>query len=387
MNTTFVECSEMVESDTVNPSDRLSAPGTWEAIPSKWTSFAKKALTCCRVVAETQDVKSFFFVAVDGLPFSFEPGQFITLSLDIAGQSVSRCYTISSPPTRPHTLSITVKRVAGGRVSNWLHENIHPGSIVEAFGPSGVFTPTAAPSGKSLYLSAGSGVTPLMSMLRAGIDLGLDRDVVIFNSARTPTDIIFRRELSSLSAEATRLRVIHMCESIGDEPRWDGFLGRLNLQILKEQVPDFKQREVFVCGPADYMFSIREMLRTGGHDPSRYHQESFDFDSKDIEEVVVESPAEPDRVEQSTCAYTVRLARTGKTFAMDGKTTILAAVKRQGVPVASVCNQGMCGTCKTTLLEGTVDMKHSGGIRQREIDMGNCLICCSRPTSHLLLDL
>lgn len=379
----------MVESDTVSARDRLTNPDTWEAVPSSWTNSVKKSLACCRIVEETHDVKSFFFAAVDGVPFSFEPGQFITLSLDIAGQSVARCYTISSPPTRPYTLSITVKRVAGGRVSNWLHENIRLGSIVEAFGPSGVFTPTAAPSTKSLYLSAGSGITPLMSMLRAGMDLGLDRDVVFVNSARTPTDIIFRRELSSLSAEASRLRVVHVCESTGDELQWDGFYGRLNLQLLKEQVPDFAQREVFVCGPAGYMLSIRDVLRIGGHDPSRYHQESFDFDAQDVEEIAVGSPgiAGVSVSEQAACTYTIRLARTGKTFTMDDKSTILAAVKREGVRAASVCGQGMCGTCKTTLLEGTVDMKHNGGIRQREIDMGKCLICCSRPTSDLVLDL
>ncbi|MBN3815334.1 hybrid-cluster NAD(P)-dependent oxidoreductase [Paraburkholderia sp. Se-20369] len=366
--------------------DRFSDPATWERTVAQWASSEQKTLVCCRVRDETHDVRTFVFSAKDGQAFSFEPGQFITVSADVDGAPVSRCYTVSSPPTRPYTLSITVKRTPGGVMSNWLHVNMAPGVELRAFGPSGVFTPASGPAAKALYLSAGSGVTPLMSMTRAAIDLGLNRDIVFVHSARTPDDIIFRDELDWLRAEADHLKVIHVCEGEGSESDWRGPTGRLSLELLQEYVPDYRDREVFTCGPSGYMNAARELLVRGGHDPARYHQESFNF--AETVEPVVESVGAPQCAgEASDCTYTVRLAKSGKTFPMSASETVLAAARKAGVPLASSCSQGICGTCKTAVLEGTVDMHHNGGIRQREIDKGLRLMCCSRPTSDLVLDL
>ncbi|HDR9161613.1 TPA: 2Fe-2S iron-sulfur cluster binding domain-containing protein [Burkholderia vietnamiensis] len=366
--------------------DRFSDPATWERADVQWDSSEQKSLVCCRVRDETLDVRTFVFSAKDGRPFSFEPGQFITVSADVDGVPVSRCYTVSSPPTRPYTLSITVKRTPGGVMSNWLHANMRPGVELHAFGPSGVFTPASGPAAKVLYLSAGSGVTPLMSMTRAAIDLGLNRDIVFVHSARTPDDIIFRDELDRLSAEADNLKVIHVCEGAGSETDWCGPTGRLSLELLQQRVPDYRDREVFTCGPAGYMNAVKALLAQGGHDPARYHQESFNF-AKTVEPVM-EPASAPQRTEQPVdCAYNVRLAKSGKTFSMSGSETVLAAARKAGVALASSCSQGICGTCKTAVLEGTVEMHHNGGIRQREIDKGLRLMCCSRPTSDLVLDL
>ncbi|MGF6659219.1 ferredoxin-NADP reductase [Paraburkholderia atlantica] len=247
--------------------DRFCSASTWERADTQWPSHEQRTLTCTRVSAETHDVRTFVFSARDGRLFSFEPGQFITVSAEIAGKEISRCYTISSPPTRPHTLSITVKRTAGGVVSNWLHENMREGVELKVFGPSGVFTPSSGPAAKSLYLSAGSGVTPLMSMTRAALDLGLNRDIVFIHSARTPEDIIFRNELACLCALSDKLRVVHVCEAPGNEPDWPGPVGRLSLELLNRHVPDYRDREVFICGPGGYMDASRKMLEEGGHDP------------------------------------------------------------------------------------------------------------------------
>lgn len=367
---------------------RLTSVTTWETSPVEWSSAEKRLLVCCRVIVETHDVKTFVFCAEDGAPFGFEPGQFITVSVEIRGQLFSRCYTISSPPTRPYTLSITVKRVPDGVVSNWLHDNLKPGGVMEAFGPSGAFTPASFPAMKFLYLSAGSGITPLLSMTRSSFDLGLDADIVFVHSARTPADIICRRELATLADGLTRLRVVHICEGAGEEAEWNGPMGRLSLDLLEQLVPDYKEREVFTCGPAGYMASVKDILLRGGHEPSRCHQESFDFHGKnpgDAKDPTSSASATTRDISRST--YSVRLARSGKTFVMDGSENILTAAKRAGAVVASSCSQGMCGTCKTSVIEGEVNMKHNGGIRQREIDKGMCLLCCSKPKSDLVLDL
>ncbi|WP_109477005.1 hybrid-cluster NAD(P)-dependent oxidoreductase [Paraburkholderia sp. C35] len=361
--------------------DPFTDAATWERGSALWPSNQRQTLTCCRVIDETHDVKSFAFRTDDSLPVRFEPGQFLTVCASVAGQSVERCYTISSPPTRPWLLTITVKRVPGGVMSNWLHDNLKPGGQLAAYGPSGAFTPTGTRAAKRLFLSAGSGVTPLMSMTRASIDLGLDSDIAFVHSARTPADIVFRDELRMLAKLSPRLRVFFVCEGAGDEPDWAGATGRLSLPLLAQWLPDYAEREVYTCGPAGYMSAVRALLREGGHDPERYHQESFDLGAD------APQATAPPIVPTSQQTYTVKLSRSARSFTMSAAETVLAAAKKAGVAVPSSCSQGVCGTCKTKLLDGSVDMQHNGGIRDREIVKGFRLLCCSRPTSDLVLEL
>ncbi|MEX3760599.1 2Fe-2S iron-sulfur cluster-binding protein [Paraburkholderia phenoliruptrix] len=376
-----MNCVESMFHQLPQTADRLTDAATWEQGARHWPSGEQQTLTCCRVIDETHDVKTFEFRTEDGLPVRFEPGQFMTVSADVHGHRLERCYTISSPPTRPYLVSMTVKRVPGGGMSNWLHESMQPGKQLRAYGPSGTFTATVSATPKVLYLSAGSGVTPLMSMTRAGIDLGLDRDIVFVHSARTPADIVFRKELQRLRELSPRLRTYFVCEDIGNEQDWAGPTGRLSLPLLRDWAPDYREREVFTCGPAGYMSAVRTMLAEGGHDPARYHQESFDFSAG----VAVE-PAQPEHASGQK-SFKVTLSRSSKSFSMTDSDTVLSAARRAGVAIPSSCSQGICGTCKTRVLEGTVDMKHQGGIRDREIERGLRLLCCSRPTSDLVLDL
>ncbi|CAB3637951.1 NADH oxidoreductase HCR [Paraburkholderia phenoliruptrix] len=376
-----MNCVESMFHQLPQTADRLTDAATWEQGARHWPSGEQQTLTCCRVIDETHDVKTFEFRTEDGLPVRFEPGQFMTVSADVHGHRLERCYTISSPPTRPYLVSMTVKRVPGGAMSNWLHESMQPGKQLRAYGPSGSFTATAAAATKSLYLSAGSGVTPLMSMTRASIDLGLDRDIVFIHSARTPADIVFRRELQRLAELSPRLKTFFVCEGVGDEGGWSGPVGRLSLQLLSEWVPDHTEREVFTCGPAGYMNAVRALLHEGGHNPARYHQESFDISAG----VAPEPIAPASEAAQET--FTIKLSRSSKSFTMNAAETVLSAARKAGVAIPSSCSQGMCGTCKTKVLEGTVDMNHNGGIREREIQKGFRLLCCSRPTSDLVLEL
>lgn len=146
---------------------------------------------------------------------------------------------------------------------------------------------------------------------------------------------------------------------------------------------------MFTCGPAGYMGAVRNLLREGGHDPARYHQESFDI-SAGVAPVSAAASAPASALQESDAVretVTVKLARSSRTFTMSPSETVLAAAKKAGVAIASSCSQGMCGTCKTRVLEGTVDMRHNGGIRDREVQKGFRLLCCSRPASDLVLEL
>ncbi|MFM0054039.1 hybrid-cluster NAD(P)-dependent oxidoreductase [Paraburkholderia phytofirmans] len=393
---------------------RVTQPRFWETLPPRWNSDTDDTLVCCQVRQETHDVKSFFFRAPSGRAFVFEPGQFITLELEIDDESINRCYTISSPPTRPHTISITVKRVPGGKVSNWLHDNLHAGNEVRVLGPSGEFTCARHPARKFLFLSAGSGITPLMSMSRAHHELGEDSDIVFVHSARTPDDIIFARELDLIASNQAHFRTAFVCERVGARTNWPGVTGFLTLPLLKLIAPDYLEREIFTCGPAPYMQAVRNLLDEGGFDRSHYHEESFSFET--VSEVAAQlttahvadalqsigapvtadsfieareeapgfAPA-PVSIETET-RFKVSFAKSNREIECGSGQHVLDAAKKAGVRLPASCTQGMCGTCKVKLVSGEVAMKHAGGIRQREIDQGMVLLCCSKPLSDLVVD-
>ncbi|GLU31887.1 hybrid-cluster NAD(P)-dependent oxidoreductase [Trinickia caryophylli] len=364
---------------------RLTRNAFWNRLGERWTSELEETLVCCEVRDETHDVKSFFFMSREGRTFSFEPGQFVTLELEIDGEPVNRCYTISSAPTRPHTISITVKRVPGGKVSNWLHDHLRAGDAVRMLGPAGEFTCARHAAGKYLFLSAGSGVTPLMSMSRAHYELGEDRDIVFLHSARTPDDIIFARELELMAANRRHFRTAFVCERLGARTHWPGVTGFLTLPALELLAPDFMEREIFTCGPAPYMSAVRTMLAEAGFDSSRYHEESFSFET--LAEPA-SAPAEntPEDASDPTGSFTVTFAKSAREIECGPTQHVLDAARQAGVRLPASCTQGMCGTCKVKLVAGQVEMKHNGGIRQREIDQGMVLLCCSKPLSDLVID-
>ncbi|MFY9293059.1 MAG: hybrid-cluster NAD(P)-dependent oxidoreductase [Methylorubrum rhodinum] len=354
-----------------------------------WDAEADDALVCLAVRDETHDVKTFVLAPKEPRLFAYAPGQFLTFSFEIGGETIHRCYTISSTPTRPHAVSFTVKRVPGGPVSNWLHDNLKPGDTVRALGPMGDFSCFRHPAQKYLLLSGGSGVTPMMSMARTFHDLAEPRDVAFVHSARTPADIVFRRELETMARLDAGFRFHAVCEADSADEVWSGLTGRLSLDILRDAVPDFMDREIFVCGPKPYMDAVQALLRQAGFDMARHHQESFDFGelpeaeqaaATDAEKSLDAAPAGGVRT------FRVEFARTRRVLECPETETVLDAARKAGIRLPSSCAKGLCGTCKSKLTKGTVSMTHAGGIRQREIDAGMALLCCSKPTSDLVVE-
>ena len=363
--------------------------------PVCWSEEDQAVLVCAAVTDVTHDVKNFVFEAEGPQVFDFDPGQFLTLMLEIDGHPVNRCYTISSPPTRPHRIAITVKRVLGGAVSNWVHDNIVPGSKVTALAPLGAFTLGRQPADKYLFLSAGSGITPLMSMVRTMYDLGSHADVVFIHSARTPSDIVFRNELAAIEVLMPNLRVVHVCENDYPSERWGGMRGRLSPTMIQTLVPDLHERVSYNCGPVVYMDAVRRILGELDYDLGQYHEESFTFDDPaqpgatpppegvDYDEIAI---APPPADEETGTTYSVEFVKSGLTVECRPDQFVLDAAIAAGVRVPSSCGQGMCGTCKLPKLSGEVEMNHNGGIRPREIAAGKILACCSMPLSDLSLD-
>ena len=354
---------------------------TQDALPI-WGKDCEDDLVCRAVTDETADVRTFHFGAERPAHFRFDPGQFLTLEMPVGSETIFRCYTISSPPTRPETVSISTKRVPGGSVSNWLHDTMRPGMRLRATGPSGEFVLPQASLSKLLFLSGGIGATPAMSMVRALFDRAEDRDVLFLHSARSPADIVFRDELALMARRLPRLRVAHVVERTDGEPGWPGLTGRLDGRMLAMLAPDVTEREIYCCGPAPYMAAVRAMLDAAGLDRGRYHEESFSFEHlpSDVKDDVRESEA---KVE---AGFSITFAKSNKTLQCDANTTVLDAARQAGLRLPHACAKGVCGTCKSRMTSGRVDMRHGGGIRPREIDQGFVLICCSRPLEDLVID-
>jgi glycine betaine catabolism B len=233
-----------------------------------------------------------------------------------------------------------------------------------------------------------------MSMSRAHHELGEDSDIVFVHSARTPDDIIFARELDLIAANQAHFRTAFVCERLGARTNWPGITGFLTLPLLKLIAPDFLEREIFTCGPAPYMQAVRNLLNEGGFDRRHYHEESFSFET--VSEVAVQltqarvgdaqNDASAPLEAATTTRFKVSFTRSHREIECGSGQHVLDAAKQAGVRLPASCTQGMCGTCKVKLVSGEVAMKHAGGIRQREIDQGMVLLCCSKPLSDLVVD-
>jgi ferredoxin-NADP reductase len=342
-------------------------------LPPPWDPERDDTLLCVGTRQETHDVRTFVFRPDQPRLLQFLPGQFMTLELTAIGQQ--RCYTIASPPTRPYRIEITAKR--SGPASTWLHDQLRPGMRLRVSGPAGDFSFGEEPAGKYLFLAAGTGITPLMSMARAAHDLGADADILLLQSACTEADLLFAGELRAMMTRPG-FRTASIVERDLPGARWDGFRGRLSAAIIAASVPDLLERDVFCCGPAAYMDSVRSLLESAGFDLSRYREESFTF--------AVGQPEPADDVVVLRDGFNIVFARSGRTISCPAGTTVLNAARAAGLRLPSACQKGVCGTCKSLMTAGTVEMRHGGGIRQREIDAGMVLLCCSTPTSDLVVE-
>jgi ferredoxin-NADP reductase len=346
-----------------------------------WDPAQNQEMVCADIRDETHDVKTFTFVCKEGRYFSFSAGQYFVFEVETAGAVERRCYSVSSSPLQPRSISITVKRVRGGLVSNWLHDNLVPGMEIQARGPVGSFTVPSEGQSKFLFLSGGSGITPLMSISRAFADAHQFPDIVFLHAGRTPRDFIFHDELAFRARTIRNFRLILLPESVGGKLGFTGIVGRISQEFLAAAVPDMAERFTMCCGPAPFMAAVRDITRALGTDPERYLEESFDAASPDEETIVAESAAS-----NAIPTFKVTFARQAKAIDVAAGQTILTAAKKSGVRLPSSCASGICGTCKSKLVSGRVDMQHGGGIRQREIDAGLFLPCCSRPLTDLVVD-
>jgi len=374
---------------------------------------------CCRIVEETPDVKTFYLVAEPSILFSYKPGQFVNLEVEIDNQRVIRPYSISSSPTRPNHLSITVKRVASpadqpdvpaGLVSNWLHDHFNVGDRIKIVGkPMGHFTCLPDVPPKLLLISAGSGITPMISMTRWVQDTLADSDILFFHSARTLEDIVFRSELEAIAAQMPNF---HLAVTVTQEPKrhpWMGFTGRVSHSMLHLIAPDLLERAVYVCGPEGFRQSIKSMLEEMNFPMQQYQEESFGgkkvassptssnpeakLRSQPSDELADQQPEstletlDPKQSALMNAAPVVKFIKSERDVTADGSTSILELAEQEGIPIRNACRVGACGACKVLSVKGSVryDMPPMA-LTPADKDAGCVLACVAYPVEPLEID-
>lgn len=333
------------------------------------------------IIEETHDVKTFRFSGEDPLLFSYKPGQFVTFLLNIDGREVQRSYSMSSSPSRPHTLELTIKRVPGGLVSNWFCDRVRLGDVLQIKGPSGRFTCFEYPTNKLLFIAAGSGVTPIMSMCRWIVDTAADVDVKMLASFRSPPDIIFRKELEWMSARHSAFQVaLTMTAGWRGTECWTGFTGRVSRQMITLLAPDYLDRHIFMCGPEPFMDGVKEILRELDFDFSNLHTESYGS-SRVAQGVASASPSLP----LSGPLHKVTFARSGLTVDADEHTTLLDLAEAHGIEIDYSCRSGSCGECEVKC-RGQIEMISECELDPAQRAAGFIYTCCSVAKSDLELD-
>ncbi|WP_157373873.1 hybrid-cluster NAD(P)-dependent oxidoreductase [Salipiger sp. CCB-MM3] len=332
-------------------------------------------LECVSVIPEAPNVSTFCFAAPSGALFDYLPGQFVTLELPVPGGPLHRTYTISSSPSRALSITVTVKAQPDSIGTRWMLDNLRPGMRIKAIGPAGHFTSHHHPAEKYLFISAGSGITPMMSMVTYMYDLGRIPDVVFINCAKRPSDIVFRERLEHIASRIDGIELRWVVEEGDRFHPWTGYKGMFNQLMLGLTAPDYLEREVFCCGPEPFMQAVREALQGLGYDMDRYHQESFQPSLAKEEQDATEG----DVVPEHDVSAEVTFASSGVTQSCKETDTILATARSAGLNIPSGCTFGVCGTCKIKKTSGQVHMVHNGGITEEDIADGYVLACCSHP--------
>lgn len=304
-----------------------------------WGKSETRQLCCVAVIDETLDTKTFRFRVEPAALLNYKPGQFITLNLKIGQDLVMRNYTLSSSPSRPDLLAITVKRVPEGKASNWLNDNLAVGDRLGASSPRGPFHAFTAITQKLLLLSAGSGITPMLSMARYYADTECDKDIVFFYSAKTAADLIALDELQLLTRQHTNMRLVLTLTGESTQSDWTGLRGRIDEQMLADVVRDISERSTYVCGPEAFMATMTTALTTLHVPAEQQFQESFG-DHKHSD-----TPGKP---------VNILLDSWDTNFVGDNKTTLLEQAEKNGVNIPYNCRAGYCGVCRVTLESGEV---------------------------------
>ncbi|BCY10787.1 2Fe-2S iron-sulfur cluster-binding protein [Actinoplanes sp. L3-i22] len=339
---------------------------------------ASREMTIADVRPETPDAVTIVLVDTTdpGRPIDFRPGQFFTVVTEIDGRPVRRAYSASSAPGADR-LEITVKRTAGGLFSTHATEVLRPGDRLTVRGPSGTFRP--GPGGDLVLVAAGSGVTPMMSVIRSALAVPGDSRLALLCGNRDETSVLFAAELDRLRREhPVRLSVMHRLTRPG--PEWTGGRGRLDpdaVQAWLDTTTAGPRDHYLLCGPEPVMRTVHDVLTGRGVPADRIHRESYTS--------AADTPAGP-----ATGPHRMTVEDDGHPVAavtVRPGETLLSAGLAAGVPMPYSCTVGNCGECVVRLRAGSVVMGEPNCLTPAQRADGYVLTCVGRPTSAVTADI
>lgn len=339
----------------------LNQPEHWNRLASilnpAW-SFTEPRARVIRVVDEARGVKS-LWLKTNGRFGVFHPGQHVMLELEINGARHARCFSLSHAPRADGLLRVTIKRKDDGPVSNAAHK-LEAGQVLRLSQAQGAFAPRSC-NGKLLMLSAGSGITPMMSLLHGFASVGSSRDVVLLHTSRTDADMIFGNELRQLASRWPQLR-LH-----GHTTQTNGYLDE---QGLTKCVPDWAERETLLCGPDGFMRTFEAMYAVAGRS-EQVQSESFGRRAAAID--------------PNATKHAVSCATTDQSFTAKAGQSLLDAAEATGLQPRFGCRRGICRTCQCRKQSGTVLNLLTGQISGPGDEL--IQLCISTPHSAIELAL
>ncbi|HEY3468572.1 MAG TPA: ferredoxin--NADP reductase [Amycolatopsis sp.] len=328
-------------------------------------------LTVADVVVETPDARSVVFEIPPehASAFSYAPGQFLTLRIPSERTgSVARCYSLSSAPHEDR-VQVTVKRTDGGYGSSWICSSLRPGMRVDVLAPAGVFCPASLDEDFLLF-AGGSGITPVMAILKTALERGSGRVVLVYAN-RDERSVIFAGELASLAKRyGDRLVVVHWLESVQGLP---------DVAQLRGLASAYTSFEAFLCGPAPFMAAVREALGQLGVPRNRVHVEKFtSLTGNPFEDVVVEEEPTSD---DAPASLTVSLDGSTRSMAWPRQRKLLDHLLDAGMDAPYSCREGQCSACACRIVSGEVKMLHNEVLDAEDIADGIVLACQSLPVT------
>jgi 3-ketosteroid 9alpha-monooxygenase subunit B len=318
------------------------------------------------VIRETGDASSLVLDVPPPLAatFAYRPGQFVTVRIpsDRTG-SVARCYSLCSSPHAGERPAITVKRTAGGYASNWILDNVAAGTVLDVLPPAGTFSPRSL-DGEFLLFAAGSGITPVVSILKSVLAAGRGRVALVYAN-RDEQSVIFSGELRRLVAQADgRLVVLHWLDSLQGHPTAAG---------IAALAGPYAGWEPYICGPDPYLTVVRTALDQLGVAAKRVRTERF---LSLAENPFEEAPADRGTAD-SAMAATLSVELDGVTRALPWQpgTRMLDVLIAAGLEAPYSCRQGICGACACRLVAGEVEMAHNEVLEAADLADGYILAC------------
>ncbi|MDO9553321.1 ferredoxin--NADP reductase [Rhodonellum sp.] len=335
------------------------------------------------VIKETPDTVTLLFDQPD--PYlEYKPGQFLTVVLEINGKEVRRSYSLCTSPFVDPYPGITVKRVKGGLVSNYLNDQIRPGKTIEVMKPLGNFTSEYHSKNQNHFvmITGGSGITPIMGIAKSVLVNEPLSKISLIYCSRSEEQIIFKKELDTLQNKYPgRMKVVHNLSQPGAS--WTGLKGRLDAEKIIAELksgffPEAEKTNYYVCGPQGLMDLSLATLEAMEVKNADIHKESFFIEpaSKTKENLIVEGS-----VSKLTREVEVILEGKSRIFEVSPEKTILDAGLDVGVDMPYSCQSGLCTACRGKLITGQVKMNEDAGLSENEIAEGYILCCSSKPIS------